>query len=1488
MAAVFRLSGSLTASCVVVLLLWTARAAAAASPVEEPWRELIEENAKLSDEFDRLIKEKKYDDAVLIAEKAVPLLHRLMAMNPQGPDGTKALQSARKDLTDVLGWLVKRSSGRADWSLAAKWQREHADSLESWHGKDDYRAADARRAVAYLDLLQKLPTQEAQQLVKAKQLVAQAIGLHNQHQAPQALPLAEEALQIRKRLLGDADQQTGDALSVVAALHSMQGEHTRAEAIYRETVDVYRRAMGEKHPNYLSALNQLAIFYQDRGQYDQAEPLYRQAVAVAKDLFGEDHADYALGVNNLAMLFQAQGELARAEPLFRRSLEIRRRVLGAQHPTYARSLNHLASLYREQGKYAQAEPLLAEAREICRQSVGENHPEYAYSLQRLAELYHVRAQSDKAIPLLQQALTIYSATAAGERKERLIADVKSDLADNCVEAGALARAEQLFLEVCETYKKTLGENHVDYANSLTKLAHFYCLRGDYARAESLLSQAIAIGKRTVGDNHPAYARYLGQLGFLYVEKGEYTRAEPLFRASLPILKASVGERHAEYAACLFSLAQTCAEQADYAQAETLYTQACETTKIALGEDHPKYARGLNCVAVLCSKKGDYVRAERLCQQALSVFARAVGEKHPDYANALTILAQVTKEKGEIARAFQLARQAADIHKEILGAEHHRYALSLSDLAVLYEHQGDYARAEPLLRDALAIEKRALGEKHRGYAMILNSLSNLYRNMGDFGKAQQLAQQVVGATKESYGEHHPEYATTLSNLAILLDDREDYAEAERLYMQALQIQKEALGANHPDYALSLGNFAANLQQRGEYARAESLSVQSLRVYQQTLGRKHPDYALRLNNLGDLYASTARYSEAERVMREAIEIRKEVLGEWHCDYAMSLKNLAAVYLRMDRPEAGEPLSRQALAIIRRHLALTAAIQSERQQLAMANMARSFVDNYLALSDAAPSSPEQAYREALAAKGSVWARQQWTRRMRVDPALAAQPAVAKLYAELEQASHVLANLARISPDPKQLEVYRRQLQTASDDVERLQQALAAASGAYRAQRAEQSRTLAEIAQAIPADAVLIDFVAYQHCGRFEREANEPWRRMAAFVLRRNGSVVRVELGPVKPIRDLVEKWRGSFAAAEAAALAQLIWKPLRPFVKDAKLLLVSPDGPVAQFPFAVLPGQDPRKCLLEECAVAVLPVPRMLPEVGAEVPSTDFRAESLLAVGDVDFDAAGSVPSTTALALAPPTVVRGGQPLHWAELPGTRAETAAIAASFAAEFPASRRHLLAQHHATKQETMAQMGQHHYLHFATHGYFAPATMHGATDIPSREPFAFGQMGVQQALGFHPGLLSGLVLAGANRPVAADQDTAILTALEVAEMDLRRVRLVTLSACETGLGKSTAGEGLLGLQRAFQLAGARTVVASLWSVPDNETRALMEEFYKNLWQRKLSPLESLRRAQLEMLARPVGPGEQRGYGRTDPPGSAPPRRSPYYWAAFVLSGDWR
>ena len=150
-------------------------------------------------------------------------------------------------------------------------------------------------------------------------------------------------------------------------------------------------------------------------------------------------------------------------------------------------------------------------------------------------------------------------------------------------------------------------------------------------------------------------------------------------------------------------------------------------------------------------------------------------------------------------------------------------------------------------------------------------------------------------------------------------------------------------------------------------------------------------------------------------------------------------------------------------------------------------------------------------------------------------------------------------------------------------------------------------------------------------------------------------------------------------------------------------------------------------------------------------------------------------------------------------------------------------------------------------------------------------------------------MLAGANVGPASADDDGLLTALEVSSLDLSRVDLAVLSACETNLGKVLEGEGVLGLQRAFQAAGVKTTITSYWQVADEPTRVLMERFYGNLWAKKQPALSALREAQLWMLKEGrTHPGIKRGAERDDLPAPEMDGRMPaYYWAAFTLSGQW-
>jgi CHAT domain-containing protein len=419
----------------------------------------------------------------------------------------------------------------------------------------------------------------------------------------------------------------------------------------------------------------------------------------------------------------------------------------------------------------------------------------------------------------------------------------------------------------------------------------------------------------------------------------------------------------------------------------------------------------------------------------------------------------------------------------------------------------------------------------------------------------------------------------------------------------------------------------------------------------------------------------------------------------------------------------------------------------------------------------------------------------------------------------------------------------------------------------------------------------------------------RYVAIVVRPGRELpTRVELGPAEPIDQAINDWLEQVEHGKderdldppGRRLRRALWEPLAPALDGAGRVLISPDGLLNFLPWGALPGHAPGTYLLSERAFATVIAARQL------VAGRQLRAQvagGLLTVGGVDYsqaDDASDRPHAELLASrtrsAP--IVRGS--FHFDPLEKTGAEAQAVEDKFHQFVEAGRTRTpeavrLTGSTATKQRVLEVIHGSRFLHLATHGYFSP--LRSVADSDPEADLNLTRSGVErpdEAPTLFPGLLSALVFAGANRPQndpltgAADFGAGIMTAEEVAGLDLSACELAVLSACETGRGRITGGEGVLGLQRSFHAAGARTVVASLWRVDDEATRELMTNYYDNLWRRKLGSLEALRQAQLNVLHGGTAAGKVRSIGATEPEPItvAVVRTHPRYWAAWVLSGD--
>ncbi len=1086
---------------------------------------------------------------------------------------------------------------------------------------------------------------------------------------------------------------------------------------------------------------------------------------------------------------------------------------------------------------------------------------------RLTEEVERLAGADRAaeaVPLARRALALREKALGPDHLA--VGQAANNLAYLLKATGDLSGAEALYRRALAIRERALGADHVQLVVPLNNLAAVLRARGDPAAAEAAYKRALIILERAVGPDHPNVAIILGNYATLQRERGDLAAAVALLRRLLTLDQKNLGPDDPETLEAQVTLAHVLMEQGDLAAAEPLLRDALPRREKALSADHPDVVDLVCDLASLLQDRGNLVQAEPLYRRALAALQARLGPESGNVAALLNNFALLLKDLGRYDEAARLFRRALAIREKQFGPEHVEVALVLRNLAILLHAQGDLAAAEPPLRRALAIYTKHHGAEHATVAQVLASLASLLHDKGDLAGAEPLYRQALAMREKVRGPDHLEVADSLNDLASLLQDRRDLAGAEPLYRQALAIRDKRLGAADARVAQSLNNLALVLKQKGDLAGAEVLYRRSVRVLEASRGLDHPDTAVPINNLANLLQIKGDLVEAGALHRRALAIRERSLGPQHPLVAASLQNLATLLEAQSDPRSSAPLRLRALGIEEKQLAGLLLIGSEQQKLNYANTLMGSTHAAVSLAVAHPELPS-AVRAGLTAV--------LQRKGRVLDALVqtgevlrhrGSPEERRLLTELVTARAELAARYAHGPSSGQAQTFLAELEQLQHQVEALERALASASPQAGAMLLPVD--VARVQAALPRTALLVEFLRYQPFDAAAKNADDRWQapRYAAFVLGATGDPAVIDLGPATAIDAAADSARRSLAAGHDSAKASLrrldalVLAPLRPKLRKAALVLASPDGALHTVPLDALVDERGHFAL-ESLALHDLSSGRDLLR-GAEQKSA---GQPPLLLADPDFDAAPEPKDATEVGAAP---AAGVAAMRWTRLAGTAQEAAAIAPLLPTV-----RTLLGP--AATESAVKSAHAPAILHIATHGFFLE-------DLPARG--SAGSRGAQLMgddlgevprpnampaggqLGGNPLLRSGLILAGIGAGSPGANDGA-LTALEVTALDLWGTALVVLSACSTGRGEIQNGEGVFGLRRAFAMAGAQSLVLSLWDVDDDATRALMVAFYTNLLAGS-SRAEALRAAKRSLLATPQW-------------------AHPNFWAAFIASGAW-
>jgi len=588
--------------------------------------------------------------------------------------------------------------------------------------------------------------------------------LYNQGHYKDAIPLAEQALQLAHKSSDPQNTKVATALCDLADLHRVMGNYAAAEQLYKQSQEIREKTLGKDHLEVAMSLYGLAELYRIMGNYVAAEPLHKQALAIREKNLGNDHSDIAMSLNGLASIYFVTGNYVAAEPLFKRSMELRKKDQSEDHPEVAMSLYGMGMVYYATGNYTGACPLLKRSLEIREKTLGKDHPDVAMSINGLAMYYQATGNYAEVAPLYKRSLNICEKTFGKDNPT--VATTLNNFAEFYRATGHYAEAEPRYKRALEIYKNSLGKDHTNVATSLNNLALLYVAMGNYAAAEPLYKRSLEIYEKTLSKDHPNFAMILNNLAQLYYVTGNYTEAEPLYKQSFKIYEKAFGKDHPNVATSINNLAELYRTTGNYAGAEPLYKRSLEIYEKAFGPDNPDVARSLSNLGGLYQTMGNYAGAEPLFKKSLQIREKVLGKDHPDVAVSLNNLAMFYHSAENYAAAEPLYKRSLATYEKALGKDHPEVATSFSNLAILYQNVGNYASAEPLLKRALEIREKALGKDHPDVANSLNNLAMFYHDTGNYAAAEPLYQRSVEILTKAFGKHHPDVETIINNLAFL--------------------------------------------------------------------------------------------------------------------------------------------------------------------------------------------------------------------------------------------------------------------------------------------------------------------------------------------------------------------------------------------------------------------------------------------------------------------------------------------------------------------------------------------------------------------------------------------------------------------------------------------------------------------------------------------------------------------------------------------------
>ena len=1327
-----------------------------------------------------------------------------------------------------------------------------------WLGSCYYKLGDEEKAKDVSTYEYMYPPTDRRLTVKSDSLATIGVILFKQNEYRKALSHIQNCAEIEKQVLGDQHPYYANSLSNCSQLLTLLKDSITALQFAIEAKDIKENVYGHFSYQNLSETWNVATIYRDfkfDNNKEKAASLFLEAYQIA---------------DSLKLEYESNGCLREAAICY----------------------NHIGFYLKEENKEMERDYYdlaLCNLSKITQNDNYSNKLRHTISLNKAnsytteALLQKSLANYNKAIELELKSLTIRNNICGNESFESSIS--LNNLSTYYSDLGKYKKAIELATAAISIQERTIARTSPDYTASLNNLAGYYFLKGNYAEAIRLATEILNLDEIIFGNEHPNYAITLSNLATYKSAIGEYSEALELEKNASIIYEKTLGKDHLTYARSLSSIANYNSILGNYKEAISLNTEALKIYEKTLGKEHPTYALSINSLAELQVHIGNYPMATKLFTQALETAKKSLGPNHSAYATILHNMATCISILGDDRKAITLEKEALSIREKALGKESNAYSVSLHSLAVLNSSTGNYVEAIKYETESLNIIKKTLGKNHKSYSTGSSCLASYYSALGNYEEAIKLDSEALYTIEQTFGKNHPDYANILSNLANDYYYYGNYVEASRLGHEALNIREKVLGTQHPDYAEALSNVSMFNISLGNLAEAKRQIMEASKIFQITFGQESHNYSIMLHKLALCNALQHNFSESIRLEKEVLKIFAKTIGKNHPDYRLALNDLTFYYFN-----SKDYINTAQQAILtteecNKIVFSTFTDLTSHERTLFWNKYSNWYNYYLPMFSYYISEPELSvatYNGALLAKELLLNADREMSQLILE---SNDKAFIQEYRDLQFNKTILY---------KMLQKPKKEHITDIDSIHRIvrkqEKELITKSKVYGDYTRNLQITWKEVQKKLNKEDIAIEFLAFP--------AGKDSIIYAALILRpETTSPKMIPLFERKQLSNINKK---DFYTTPT--LSQLIWKPLEKELKGIKNVYFAPAGQLHNIAIEHLPSSD-STFIAEQINFYRLSSTRQL----VMIKDKSHIKEAVL-YGGLKYDA-----DTTALVVENKKYTDIPRDLNIQHtfypdslnlrdgakyLPATKIEAEQI--KQALENTRLQPALYMDLRGTEESFKALSGKNiSMLHIATHGFYWTETE--ARQTKDLDFLMMGDNNQSRYVEDKALTRSGLLLSGANialkgNPLPEGLEDGILTAKELAGLDLRGLDLVVLSACQTGLGEIT-GDGVFGLQRGFKKAGANTLLMSLWKVDDNATQLLMTQFYKNLLAGK-SKIESLREAQkyerdyeVEIETTPDKRWQSEARQKEKQSKKPMPKefkkikkyKDPFYWAAFIL-----